>query len=193
MVDFLLRNTPLDQREQRIFDIVNQLNLGSRLSRADELDEVAALNLLAGQKAKASAAYEPAFNYLRAGVELLASPVAPSANPVIDNWQRQYDLTLELYVEAAEAAYLSGNFEEMERLAETVLQHARGLLDKAKVYEVKIQAYVAQNRLLDALKTGRRSVGIVGGEATRTAQSSRCEAGLTRDKAAFWPGNKLRT
>jgi predicted ATPase/class 3 adenylate cyclase len=146
----LVQNVPLTEQEDRIFDIVNQLNQGLEFLRRDDAarclyeqwDELARLNLLAGKKAKAAAAYAPAFNYLQVGLELLEA----------DNWQWQYDLTLSLYVEAAEAAYLSGDLQAMERLAEEVLHKARGVLDKVKVYEVKIRAYIARNRHMDAVK-----------------------------------------
>ena len=103
----LLAHMPIDTREERIFDLVNQLNQGRELieSQAERL-QLAKLNLQAGQKAKASAAIQAAFNYLQIGVVLLGE----------NHWHRQYDLTLTLYVEAAQAAYLCGDFEKMERL-----------------------------------------------------------------------------
>jgi predicted ATPase len=58
----LLQNIPSAEREDQIFDLVNQLNQGRALieSRAEQV-ELVELNLLAGQKAKASAAYKPAY------------------------------------------------------------------------------------------------------------------------------------
>ncbi|MEG4293486.1 hypothetical protein Q5692_32145 [Microcoleus sp. C2C3] len=67
-----------------------------------------------------------------------------------------------LYVEAAEAAYLSTDFEEMERLTEIVLKQAKTLLDKVKVYEVCIQAYWAENKHLEAVKTALRVLNLLG-------------------------------
>lgn len=149
----LLQNTPQQLQEQNIFDIVNQLNLGVELITVQsERDELAQLNFNAGKKAKASAAYEPAWNYFKIGMNCLSS----------DSWQRQYDLTLALYVEAAEAAYLSGNFEEMERLASVVLKHAKNLLDKVNVYEVKIQACTVYNKPLEAIETALSVLKMLG-------------------------------
>ncbi|MCL1469598.1 trifunctional serine/threonine-protein kinase/ATP-binding protein/sensor histidine kinase [Argonema antarcticum] len=154
----LLQNTPPSQREQKIFDILNQLNFGIELINVQsERDELAELNLIAGKKAKASAAYQPAFNYLNIGIELLNKE-----KPGFSSWETLYNLTLELYVEAAEAAYLSGNFEEMTRLAEVVLEEAQMLLDKVKIYEVKIQACIAQNKLLEAIKTALQVLKLLG-------------------------------
>lgn len=162
----LLQNIPAHQREEKIFDIVNQLNLAVELiSHQSERDELAQLNLTAGKKAKASIAYEPAFKYLSFGIELLNPPQSPLNKGVSEgnsSWQRQYNLTLELYVEAAEAAYLSTNFELMEKLVEVVLQHAKTLIDKVKVYEIKIQFFIAQNHLLEAIKIGIETLNILG-------------------------------
>jgi predicted ATPase len=149
----LLQNTPQQVREQKIFDIVNQLNFGIELIAVDsERNQLAQLNLLAGKKAKASAAYESAWNYLKVGINCLSA----------DSWQSQYDLTLALYVEAVEVAILSGSFEEMERLASVVLQQGKTLLDKVKVYEVKIQGYTAHNKPLDAVKTALSVLTMLG-------------------------------
>jgi predicted ATPase/class 3 adenylate cyclase/GAF domain-containing protein/tRNA A-37 threonylcarbamoyl transferase component Bud32 len=149
----LLHNTPPQVLQQKIFDIVNHLNFGFEFSAVQsERDELAQLNLIAGKKAKASAAYEPAWNYLRVGMDCLSA----------ESWLRQYALTLALHVEAAEAAYLSGNFEEMERLAAVVLQQAKTLLDKVNVYELKIQACTAHNKPLEAVKTALSILRMLG-------------------------------
>ena len=62
----------------------------------------------------------------------------------------------------AEAAYLGSEFEEMEHLAQVVLQHARMPLDKVNMYEIKIRAYTAQSKLSEALKTGRQALRLLG-------------------------------
>ncbi|MGC1247959.1 MAG: AAA family ATPase, partial [Spirulinaceae cyanobacterium] len=59
------------------------------------------------------AAYGAALDYLSKGLRLLTA----------DSWQQKYDLTLTLYSQATEAAYLSGDFEQMEQLAEIVLNN----------------------------------------------------------------------
>ncbi|MEG4986989.1 AAA family ATPase [Microcoleus sp. BR0-C5] len=149
----LLQNTPPQVLQQKIFDIVNQLNFGIEAIDVQlEKDKLAPLNLIAGKKAKVSAAWKPAWNYLSIGINCLSA----------DSWLRQYDLTLALYVETVEAAILSGHVEEMEKLADIVLQQATSLLDKVKVYEVKIQAYTAQNQPLEAIDTALSVLKLLG-------------------------------
>lgn len=172
----LLRNTPLDKREQKIFEIVNQLNLGRQLiNQQIERDELAQLNLVVGKKAKASAAYQAGLNYLQVGLSLLGD----------DCWQRQYDITLTLYTEAAEAAFLSGNLGQMERLIEVVLQKAKMLLDKVKVYGLKIEAEASQNKLLSAINTALSILEMMGIVFPKQPSQLDIEHGLEEIKSAL--------
>ncbi|MFN6530697.1 AAA family ATPase [Nostoc sp. ChiSLP03a] len=140
----LLQNIPKEEIEANIFDIVNQLNVGIvNLIEQSEKTELARLNLIAGRKAKASTAYEAALKYFTNGIELLN----------IDAWQTEYTLTIGLYEGAAEAAYLGGDFEQMQIWAEVVQQKAKILLDKVKVYEVQIIAFIIQSKQLEAIQT----------------------------------------
>jgi PAS domain S-box-containing protein len=148
----LLSNTSSGEREEKIFDIVNQLNSGRELINTQaERDELAQLNLIAGYKAKDSTAYAAAKRYLTVGLELLTE----------DSWKNQYELTLALYESAAEIAYLNGDFEQMEQWATVVLQQAKTILDQVKVYEVKIQTYIAQSQLLEAIKIGLQALKLL--------------------------------
>ncbi len=138
----LLRDTPPDRLEERIFDIVNQLNAATSLiEEQPHRDVVAWLNLEAARRARASAAFGVAYDYLRTGIDLLG----PGA------WGRDYSLALTMYVEATEAAYLATRYEDMDALASVVLREARYLLDKVRVYEIQIDAEKARYRLHGAI------------------------------------------
>lgn len=149
----LLQNTPELQIEKKIFDIVNQLNHSRELvNNQQQRDKIANLNLIAGKKAKSSTAYQPALIYLQQGLAWLGR----------DGWQRQYENALTLNVEAAEAAYLCGQFEEMESLVAAVLQNAKGILDQVTVYEVKIQACIAQRKYQEAIEIALAVLNLLG-------------------------------
>ncbi|MEG4343959.1 AAA family ATPase [Microcoleus sp. A003_D6] len=149
----LLKATPLAEREEKLLEIVNQLNQGAEAiaSLGDRL-ELATLNLAAAQKVKSSTAYRAAMEYLTTGIQLLPS----------DGWQQSYKLTLGLYELAAEVSCLSGDFQQMEHFVDAVFQQARKLLDKVKVYEVKILADVAQSHQLEAIKTALSVLELLG-------------------------------
>ena len=149
----LLQNTAPETLSEEIFKIVDHLNLGVELvTHQCEQDEIAKLNLMAGQKAKAATAYRAAVGYLNAGLKLLCA----------DSWQRQYHLTLSLYEEATEAAYLNGDFEQMEQLAEVVLNYSKTVLDKVKVYDSKILAAGAQGNLKESIKIRLQVLKLLG-------------------------------
>ncbi|EGK84129.1 serine/threonine protein kinase [Microcoleus vaginatus FGP-2] len=151
----LWQNTSTEKRTEDIFAIVDHLNLGIEgVADQSERTEIAKLNLIAGQKAKAATAHESALKYLQAGLGLL----------VEDSWTYQYKLTLALHEEAAETAFLSGDFEVMLRFVERVQNCAKTLLDTVKVYEVQIQAYVGQNRVLEAVNTALQVLKLLGVE-----------------------------
>ncbi|WP_375500541.1 AAA family ATPase [uncultured Nostoc sp.] len=150
----LLNNIPVAEQEEKIFGLVNQFNIAVEfISPQAKRDELAQMNLIAGRKALASTAYPAAVKYLTTGIKLLAD----------DSWDMKHHLTLALYETATEAAYLAGNFEQMEELAEVVLVR-KPLLEKVKVYEVKIQAYGAQNQALKAVNTALTFLKFLGVE-----------------------------
>lgn len=141
----ILNNVTGGGRARRILDIVNHLNQAIELiDGRQERDELAALNLEAGRKAKASAAYGSVLKYLKTGIGLLGQ----------EGWERQYELALHLYSDAAEAACLIAEFAEMERLIAEVLEHAKTLLDRVRAREIQLWSYTAQNRLQETVSTG---------------------------------------
>ena len=149
----LQQATPVNEREENIFALVNHLNQGAALM-VDELEqqELVQLNLAAGQKARSATAYGAALDYFKLGMALLKD----------DCWQEQYELTLALYEGATNSAYLNTDFEQMQQLAEVVLHQARSWLDRVNTYEAKIQVCVAQNQLLQALQLAREVLEQLG-------------------------------
>ncbi|MEG4206920.1 AAA family ATPase [Microcoleus sp. Pol7_A1] len=149
----LLTHTSATEKEEKLFEIVNQLNIGKSLIlyQSGQI-ELAKLNLKAGQKARAATAYTAAFEYCTTGIALLGE----------DRWQPQYELTLALYEAATETAYLSGKFAQMKQLAAIITEHSKNLLDTIKVYEVQIQAAQAQHQFLEAVQIALKSVERLG-------------------------------
>jgi predicted ATPase len=101
----LAAHTPADKRQEAIFEIVNQLNRGAALmATRDEREQLAAYNLIAARRAKASTAYASALTYLIAGAALLPE------NP----WECRYELTFALELHRAECEFLTGALAEAE-------------------------------------------------------------------------------
>ncbi|MCF4965923.1 AAA family ATPase [Nostoc sp. CMAA1605] len=128
----LLNNNPANDLEEKIFNVVNQLNEGADLiTEQIEKDNLAELNLQAGRKSKQSTAYEPALKYLENGLNLLAS----------NSWDEKYNLTFELHTETLELLYLNTKFSQFEELSELVLEKISDIFDKTKVNHLKIAYY----------------------------------------------------
>ena len=145
----LWQNTPRENLAQKLFDIVDNINLGIDLIiNPEEKDQIAHLNFNAAQKAKAATAYSLALNYLRICRQLLPD----------NSWKHQYNFTLEVYEESQEIYYLNGNFDRMNEMESIVFKNTENFLDKIKIYEIKIQSYIAQGRLSEAIETGRVSL-----------------------------------
>lgn len=143
----LWQKNPHDQ----LFEVVNQLNLSIELSTTSlDRHELARINLAAGQKAKTLVAKEAAFNYFQIGVNLLTA----------DSWQQHYNLTLELYIEAAES--IKGDFQQMEELTNIALSKAQTLLEKVKIYEIRIQSYIQQHQKSTAIETALEVLNLLG-------------------------------
>ncbi len=151
----LLERLSQSEKSERIFDLVNQLNLGqAAIKTSEEKQQLACLNLEAGKKAKLSAAYQAAQNYCFIGINLL------SAN----TWQTDYKLIYNLYLYGSEAAYLSGNFEQAEALYTEALTHTQTPLDKAIIYRVQMTQYQLQGRNIEAIEIQRQSLQLLGWE-----------------------------
>lgn len=141
----LLQQLDPEQQEEQIFRLANHLNFGITLiSDPKEREQLAKINLHAGQKAKQSAASSTALSYLTQGIELLTDKA----------WNNTHELAITLHEEAAEAAYLSQHYEEMEALIEQVLTHTQNRFEKAKAYHIRILANTARYQLKEAVETG---------------------------------------
>lgn len=149
----LLRKASEAEREENIFAIVNQLNMGrSLITQAKEREQLVQLNLAAARKAKNSTAYGAAIQYLEIAIELLPK----------NSWQFQPDLTRTVYEEAAEAAYLNTNYEQMEELVARVLSHTDSLIEKIRVYEIKMLGAKAQSQLMKPIEIGLQLLQLLG-------------------------------
>ena len=125
----LLASMTPEQLDEQLFDVANQLNRGATLLTDHyEKAQVAAIDLRAGRKAKASAAYASARAYFSAGMALLDE----------DDWAGQFELSFGLWLERAEAEFLTGHFEEAEHLIQELLPRAVSKVDQAAVYRLKV-------------------------------------------------------
>lgn len=131
----LLEKLDASTRESRLFEIVQHLEYGyDGTSVARE--ELVGLCLLAGRRARAAAAYEPALRFAERALELLDES-SPEAAP---------ELTLDLRALAASAAYSNGEFDRMDDHVDAVLEHTQDTRRRAEVFEIRLSSLIARNR-----------------------------------------------
>lgn len=91
--------TPAELRDDGVFDIVGQLNRGASLIfDQDEKVQLARYNLVAGQRAKTSTAYDLALKYFTMGAQLLDG----------ECWTHRHELEFALALNQAECECLTG-------------------------------------------------------------------------------------
>ncbi|MBV8701928.1 MAG: serine/threonine-protein kinase PknK, partial [Bradyrhizobium sp.] len=140
----LAAHIPPAQREEAVFEIVNQLNRGVALITAPEQrEQLAQLNLIAGKRAKAATAYASALTYLNAGATLLAE----------DCWQRQHDLIFQLELHRAECEFLTGAPAAEQRL-NVLSSRAANTLERATVACLRVDLYTSLDQSSRAVAVG---------------------------------------
>ncbi len=145
--------TASEETEEKIFEIVNQLNRGSALiDSLEERERVAELNLVAGKRAKGSTAYASALRYLIAGRALLAE----------ESWEQQYALTFALEFERAECEFLTDDFGAAEERLSMLSCRAGNLVDSAAVTRLQTELYATLDKGDRAVEVGLEYLRRVG-------------------------------
>jgi predicted ATPase/transcriptional regulator with GAF, ATPase, and Fis domain len=161
-------------RPEWLFDVVNQLNYGAALiNDAAERLRLAELNLAAGRRAKASAAFPSAFSYFAAGAGLLPE----------NAWQRHHDLAFALHHERAQAEYLTGRLEEAERSYALLLDRAATPLERVEAYVLMMNQHETAARYGDAVRAGLAGLELLGIHLPEDQRAQR--ASLADDMAAI--------
>ena len=141
----LAAQTPPEEREEAIFEIVNQLNRGAALiTSRDEREQLAEFNLIAGQRAKASTAYASALTYLTAGAALLPE----------DCWERRHELSFALELNRAECEFLTGALADAEERLAALSNRAADTVERATVACLRVDLYMTLDQSGRAIAVG---------------------------------------
>lgn len=150
----LLNRDRCDRADEEFeFEVVNQLNQGRGLiTDPAERQQLADLNLQAGQKAKSAVAYESALSYLETGIKLLAN----------NCWEAQYQLAFDLHKECFECDYLCSNFDQAETLFKLVLDQAKTAVEKAQIYSIQIVLNTTLGKFAEVIALGKEGLSLLG-------------------------------
>ncbi len=141
----LLGDRPFEEIEDQVFKICNHFAVGiNRMSSPAERYRLAKLSYIAGKKAKRSAAYDPAIEYFRAGIDLLGDQM----------WADSEGMSMGLAKNLSECIYLTGQYDEAEKLFDEVLAHCHADLELAAVYNLKVVLYASTSRYNEAIACG---------------------------------------
>lgn len=165
-----------EEQDRNIFEIANQYNAGRAvLGGADERAELMRVNLRAGKRAKLAADYASAFNYFANAIELLGTDRC---------WTEEREQTSELFLLACEVAFLSKDYRLMESWLGEYLAHVHDPLDRVAGLRIRIQAYVAQNRLSEAVEVSLSALRLLGLALPSTPGKGHVLVGLLQTRFA---------
>ncbi len=137
---------------------------------------LAALELSAGRRAKASTAYAAACAYLGAGLTLVGDEQA---------WERDYPLAFDLHRELAECEYLAGEFEAADERFDTLLEHARTDLARVEIFTLKTLLAYHRVKYQDSLTSARAGLATLGFDVPDIGDSEALGALAAREGEAL--------
>jgi predicted ATPase/signal transduction histidine kinase len=133
----LLASTSAEELDERVFEIVNQLERGAALIESGhERERLAELYLLAGTRAQASTAYASALRYFTAGSAVLEA--APEV--------RRPELAFALALHRAECEFLTCALDVAEQRLAELVGRAACIIDLAAVTSARIALYTTRDR-----------------------------------------------
>jgi len=133
--------------------VVHHLNLGSdAIDNSAERVELAELNLIRCNVARASTAYDAARTHATKGIDLLGGSARVS----------NYDLSIELNLARAESEFLSNDFENAESLCDQILSEVTNASDRGRVYALKALMYASLNKNTEAITAGKEAARVFG-------------------------------
>lgn len=150
---FMMQSLHLDNTGDRLFEIAHHLNAGDEyMTDPAEVDQLAHLNLQAGKKAKASAAYSQALELLMKGTRLVKG----------EDSSRSGSIYFELMLESAECRYFCGDFDQAEVDLRQLLRHAEQVTDRTRIYVILIMMYTFYKRAEQAVEIALQAMAELG-------------------------------
>jgi len=147
--------------QDRLFMVTNLINAGGPLQSPKEMLRAANLNCDSGKRALDTAAYDPALSYFITGINRLKA-LGKTESGGGSFWSVDERLALSLYQGAAQAAFLLGQYDKMDKYIRCVDHHIHDPVLKTKLYEIKTSSLYARNKMDEAIDTAMTFAASLG-------------------------------
>lgn len=167
----LLKNLSDQEKEERLFEIVDHLNHAEELIEPADKGEWRSLNLRAAIKAKQAAAYENALYYLKKGMAYI-------------DYQEAYSEVLSFYRERIDLEFLNGNFEASQFVFREVLQYIKTDVEKCEFYITPISQLIFLSKFKEAIALAREALQHIDIEIP-VEGTKQLQAAIIKEKEEF--------
>ncbi|MBV1906043.1 MAG: response regulator [Pseudomonadales bacterium] len=132
--------------EETVFSIADHYNIACNPFEYhnERRDQIAHYNLIAAFAAKRRNAFQRAYKYCKAGLALYSQEEINSGKQICR----------ELILNACEAAFLCGDFEQLEHLLPSNTAATKHIADVISLREIKLRSYIARNQIGNAHAEG---------------------------------------
>lgn len=137
-----------EEREERIFDIVNHYNLATEVFDDKDRENALKLNQEASLKARAVASFNGMLTYIQQAKDLLPE----------NSWETDYQSTLDVYKLLAEAEYLNTHFENLEEYSDLIWQNTNDNLEKAEILLFSLLRFSFEGKFEEAIESGKKAL-----------------------------------
>ena len=163
------------QNDEYIFLILSQFKRGLGHATCPSLKSRASrLCLVAAKKTMQRSAFDTALDYLKLAMTLQSKKC----------WSEEYELMLEIYNTAAEAAYSNAKKDFAEELINEVFLNARSLEDKVSASTTQVYIFGSRNMMKEAIEKGVSLLRDLGEKFSTTPKVWRIASEVMRTRRA---------
>ncbi|MFC4320097.1 ATP-binding sensor histidine kinase [Litchfieldia salsa] len=137
--------------DNHLFETVNHLNICRSYLNEEEWVPLVEWNVIAGEQAKASAAFKESLDYFQTAYEMFGA-----------KWDTNYELTKRLMTGLGECQYLNSMFEDADLTFDQVLENMRTNHEKLLIYNLKMVLYTHVHRVEEAVDSGIAGLRLFG-------------------------------
>ena len=139
--------------EEGLFEIVNHLNQGlEKIRSGEEKIELVRLNFRAAKKARSSAAFDSARQYLEYAVLLLPE----------NSRESEYELNYSVYNLLASALLSLGKLDDSRKIYQELISGVKSDYERAELRSSLLVIFVMEFKMVEALEEGRTALELLG-------------------------------